>query len=203
MLLNFENLSVNAVYYTMIQTIVPRPIAWVLSEHDNGAHNLAPFSYFNGVSSNPPIVSISVGRKDNGSQKDTWHNIEQRSNFVIHIPHRELAEQVTASAASLDAGESEIDLIRMETTSTEGWPLPRLSEARIALLCERFAIHALGAAPQGLILGRIMSAYLDDSIASHEGKRLTISAKRLDPIARLGGNDYATLGDILTIERPK
>lgn len=203
MLLNFENLSVNAVYYTMIQTIVPRPIAWVLSEHDNGAHNLAPFSYFNGVSSNPPIVSISVGRKDNGSQKDTWHNIEQRSNFVIHIPHRELAEQVTASSASLDAGESEIDLIRMETTSIEGWPLPRLSEARIALLCERFAIHALGAAPQGLILGRIMSVYLDDSIASHEGKRLTISAKRLDPIARLGGNDYATLGDILTIERPK
>ena len=75
MILSFEDLSPNEVYYTLIQSIVPRPIAWVLSENANLTHNLAPFSYFNGVSSNPPLVSISVGRRIDGSQKDTWHGI--------------------------------------------------------------------------------------------------------------------------------
>ncbi|QXD24835.1 flavin reductase family protein [Opitutia bacterium ISCC 51] len=202
MILSFENLSPNEVYYTLIQSIVPRPVAWVLSEHENGSYNLAPFSYFNGVSSSPPIVSISVGRKDDGSQKDTWNNIENRNHFVIHIPHREMAEAVTASAASLGQGESEIEHLKLETESVEGWPLPRLKESRIALLCERFAIHAIGAAPQGLILGKVTAAYLDDTVAEQTGNRLKIDAKKLDPIARLGGNDYTTLGDILTIVRP-
>ena len=202
MILSFDDLSPSEVYYTLIQSIVPRPIAWVLSEHANGAHNLAPFSYFNGVSSHPPIVSISVGRKSDGSQKDTWHNIEHRHHFVIHIPHREMAEAVTASAASLGQEESEIELLNLETETVEGWPLPRLKESRIALLCERYAIHAIGAAPQGLILGKVTAAYLDDEIIETDGHRLTIHAKQLDPVARLGGNDYTTLGEILTIVRP-
>lgn len=202
MILSFEDLSPTAVYYTLIQSIVPRPVAWVLSENENGSHNLAPFSYFNGVSSNPPIVSISVGRRDDGSQKDTWNNIELRNHFVIHIPHREMADAVTASAASLPKGESEIDSLKLATEAIEGWPLPRLKDSRIALLCERFAIHAIGAAPQGLILGKVTAAYIDDEIATQDGSRLSIDAKRLDPIARLGGNDYTTLGDTLTIVRP-
>lgn len=202
MLLDFDTLSPDGVYYTLIQTVVPRPIAWVLSESENGTHNLAPFSYFNGVCSNPPLISISIGRKGNGSQKDTWNNIENRNHFVIHIPHREMAEAVTNTAASLDAGESELDLVKLETAPVEGWPLPRLKDARAALLCERFAIHAIGAAPQGLILGKVLAAYIDDSIGSQNGKRITVDAKALDPIARLGGNDYATLGEIITVNRP-
>ena len=202
MLLDFKKLSADSVYYTLIQTIIPRPVAWVLSENENGSHNLAPFSYFNGVCSSPPLVSISVGRKDNGAQKDTWNNIENRSNFVIHIHHREMAESVTQSAASLESGVSEVEMLKLETIPVDGWSLPRLEEARVAFLCERFAIHTVGDAPMGLILGKILGAYIDDSIGSQSGKRLTIDAKALDPIARLGGNDYATLGDILTVVRP-
>lgn len=202
MILSFEDLSPNQVYYTLIQSIIPRPIAWVLSENANGSHNLAPFSYFNGVCSKPPIVSISVGRRDDGSQKDTWNNIELRKHYVIHIPHREVAEAVTASSASLPAGESEIGKLGLKTEAVSGWPLPRLADARIALLCQRYAIHALGAAPQGLILGEVKAAYISDGIAKLDGKRLTVDPKALDPLARLGGNDYTTLGDILTVERP-
>lgn len=202
MLLDFDTLSPDGVYYTLIQTVVPRPVAWVLSKSENRTYNLAPFSYFNGVCSNPPLISISVGRKGNGSQKDTWNNIENRNHFVIHIPHREMAESVTHSAASLEAGDSELDFVRLDTTPVEDWPLPRLKDARIALLCERYAIHAVGATPQGLILGKVLSAYIDDSIGSQNGKRITVDAKALDPIARLGGNDYATLGEIITVKRP-
>ena len=121
MLLDFKKLSADSVYYTLIQTIIPRPVAWVLSENENGSHNLAPFSYFNGVCSSPPLVSISVGRKDNGAQKDTWNNIENRSHFVIHIPHREMAESVTQSAASLESGVSEVEMLKLETIPVDGW----------------------------------------------------------------------------------
>jgi flavin reductase (DIM6/NTAB) family NADH-FMN oxidoreductase RutF len=200
MILSFKDLSPDQVYYTLIQSIVPRPIAWVLSEHENGKLNLAPFSFFNGVSGNPPLISLAIGQKEDGTHKDTWRNIEERSNFVIHIPHREMAEAVTASAASLKTGESELELLNLKTTPVDGWPLPRLEMSRIALLCERYAIHITGDGPRGLILGKVLAAYIDDGIATQEGKRLTINAKSLDPVARLGGNDYATLGDILTVK---
>jgi flavin reductase (DIM6/NTAB) family NADH-FMN oxidoreductase RutF len=202
MLLDFKNLSPDQVYNLLIQSIVPRPVAWVLSQNENGSHNLAPFSFFNGVCGTPPIVSIAAGRKEDGSQKDTWKNIESRSDFVIHIAHRQMAEAVTASAASLKEGDSEIDFLGLETVSQDAWPLPRLKDCRIALLCERFAIHEVGVPPRGLILGKVLSAYIDDSIGTRAGERITIDSKKLDPIGRLGGNDYGTIGDILTIKRP-
>ena len=202
MLLNFQNLTSNQVYHTLIQTIVPRPVAWVLSQNENGSHNLAPFSFFNGVCGSPPLISIAAGRKDDGTQKDTWKNIEERSEFVIHIAHREMAEAVTASAASLEEGESEIDFLQLATESVEGWPLPKLKDSRVALRCERFAIHEVGEGPRGLILGKVLAGFINDRIATTEGNRLKIDAKALDPIARLGGNDYATLSDLITVVRP-
>lgn len=203
MILDLENLSSGQIYNTLIQTIIPRPIAWVLSENANNTLNLAPFSYFNGVSSEPPLVSISVGRKENGSQKDTWKNIENRRHFVAHIPHKEMAGPVTQSAAMLPEGESEVDFLKLQIERIDNWPLPRLKQSRVAYLCERYAIHAIGDSPQGLILGRVIAIYLDDTIVKTENQRVIIDAKALDPVARLGGNDYTTLGKTITIKRPR
>ena len=108
MLIDLTALSPSQIYHTMIQTVVPRPIAWVLSDNGDDSFNLAPFSYFNAVSSRPPIVSLSIGLKKDGSDKDTRRNIKERSHFVIHIPHVEQAQLVTDSAAALAHGESEI-----------------------------------------------------------------------------------------------
>lgn len=69
--INLDDLSSTEVYYTMTETLVPRPIAWVLSENLSGSYNLAPFSYFTAVCSNPPLIMISVGKKPDGSPKDT------------------------------------------------------------------------------------------------------------------------------------
>src|SRR5690606_11369943 len=82
--------------------------AWVLSESDNGSFNLAPFSYFNAIASEPALVIFSVGHKRDGSKKDTWHNIEQRERFVIHLGVKSLAEQLNETARALPAGESEL-----------------------------------------------------------------------------------------------
>jgi len=196
MLVDLTDASPRRAYHTMIQTIVPRPIAWVLSDNGDGGYNLAPFSYFNGVSSDPPLLMISVGRKADGSPKDTWRNIDERSHFVVHVANRELLQPIVDSSAPLPHGESELDMLGMATTPVAPFRLPRLVGPCVAMFCQRFAIHAIGDPGQGLILGRIQAVWLDDSIATEHDGRLTVDATKLDPLARLGGNDYALFGSI-------
>ena len=131
MYFDLAELSPNQAYFTMTQTIVPRPVAWVLSENTSGDFNLAPFSYFNAVCSDPPLVMLSIGRKPDGSPKDTRVNIEQRGHFVIHIAHREQAKPMTESSATLDYGDSEVARLGLQTVPFQGFTLPRLTGCRI------------------------------------------------------------------------
>ena len=203
MYLDLTTLSPKQVYVHMLQTLIPRPIAWVLSENADAGFNLAPFSYFNAVSSDPPLVMLSVGRKSDGSPKDTRVNIEQRSHFVIHIAHRGLAEPLTRSSASLPAGESELTLLGLPTRPFEGFALPRLADCRVAYACERFEIREIGATPQALILGLIKQIYVDDAVVQADPQgRLKVAAERVDPLGRLGADQYVTFGETLRIPRP-
>lgn len=202
MQIDLSTMSPASIYHIMIQTIIPRPIAWVLSDNGNGTHNLAPFSFFTGVTSRPPLILFSVGRKQNGSKKDTWTNIEQRDHFVVHIPHKDLAGDVNASSADLPHGESEIDLTELETVPMNGFSLPRLKETRISMACHKEQIIEIGDGPQGLILGRVLSIYLDDDFAKEINGRIIVDPEELNPLARLGGIDYSLLGEILSIPRP-
>lgn len=202
MRIELDQLSGKDIYGLMIQTIIPRPIAWVLSDNGNGAFNLAPFSYFNGVTSKPPTLSLSIGRKRDRSKKDTWRNIEDRSHFVVHIASVEMAEAVSATAASLEFGESEVTQNKLELVDEDNWSLPRLKAARIALLCERHQIIEIGEGPQGLVIGEIKSAWFADEIAATGDAIPDIDAKALNPLARLGGNDYSSLDQVFTVARP-
>ena len=205
MIIDLSELSANQVYYTLIQTLIPRPVAWVLSENSGGNYNLAPFSYFSGVCSDPPLVMISVGQKPDGSNKDTRVNILERPNFVIHIANRNLTSAVTGSSASLAYGESELEQLGLATEPFEGCPLPRLSNAPIAFACELYDHHNIGRSEQQtMIFGEVKQIYVDDAAAQRDDKgRLTVDARAVDPIARLGGNDYTTFGELITVPRPK
>lgn len=204
MFFNFSELTPNQIYHTITQTVVPRPIAWVLSRNKNQTLNLAPFSYFNAISSNPPLLMFSLGKKPDGTLKDTGVNIELRKEFVVHIAHKELAKAVTESSRTLPAGESELGLTGLETVPFEGCSLPRLRDCRVAFSCELYEIKKIGETPQTLIFGLIKSVYIADEIAElSEKNRLKVHGDRLDPIGRLGGNEYVTFGQILDIPRPK
>lgn len=202
MLIDLANLSASRVYHTMIQTIIPRPIAWVLSDNGDGGYNLAPFSYFNGICSDPPLILLSIGKKPEGVIKDSRRNIAERERFVVHIAHRDLVEEVNASSAVLAHGESELERQRLAVTEFEGFELPRLAGCRVAMACELYRLDEIGA--QALIFGRVRHMYLSDDIVTvGEKDRLHIDARALDPIARLGGEDFATLGEIITVPRPR
>lgn len=206
MLIDLAQLSPNRIYFTMIQTLIPRPVAWVLSangEGDNGhgGYNLAPFSYFNGVCSQPPLVMLSIGKKPDGEIKDTRRNILERHKFVVHIAHADLAEQVTQSSAVLPHGDSELTRGGLATEAFGDFALPRLRDCRVAYACTLYEHHELG--PQAVIYGRVEQIYIDDAIATERDGRLHVDARALDPIARLGGDDYGLLGDIRTVPRPR
>lgn len=204
MYIDFTDMDPAQVYFTMTQTVVPRPIAWVLSENALGRYNLAPFSYFNAVSSDPPLILISVGKKPDGEFKDTRVNIEQRRDFVVHIVHREMLDEMNQSSATLPAEESELESLRLDTRAFAGSRLPRLTGCRIAFGCACHEIKEIGGVPQSLILGLVKGVYVDESITTQDAKgRLKIRAERLDPLARLGASEFMTFGGIETRVRPK
>ncbi|MEH6823667.1 MAG: flavin reductase family protein [Motiliproteus sp.] len=201
--IDLNTLTPGEVYFSMIQTLVPRPIAWVLSENANGRYNLAPFSYFTAVSSNPPLVMISVGKKPDGTDKDTHVNIEARRHFVIHIPSREQLEAMNQSSATLPAEISEVDELNLQTINFEGCTLPRLKDAKIAFGCECYEIHDIGNTPQAMILGRVNQIYIDDSVIKLDAKgRYKVDTLKLDPVARLGASEYLLGGDTVKLGRP-
>jgi len=202
MLFEQKNYSSGAFYQLMIQSIVPRPIAWVLSRNPNGTFNVAPFSFFNGVASEPPLLMISVGWKDETTQKDTWVNVDERNEFVVHIPPADMAEAMVATSKTLPLGESEIDFAKLETVSVDGQTLPRLSGPRVAMFCRKHKIIELGTERMGMIIGEITAIWADDEAVRMEGRRAHIDARKIDPVARLGGLQYGFLGDIKNIDRP-
>lgn len=203
MILDLTELSPNRVYYSLIQTLVPRPVAWVLSDNGDESYNLAPFSYFNGVASDPPLIMLSIGKKPDGELKDTRVNIIERSEFVVHIAHRELAGLVTESSRVLPAGESELSAAGLATTPFGDFRLPRLSDCRVALACERYRVEDI-TPTQAMILGRVRQIYVDDAVVSEDEKgRAKIHADRIDPITRLGGDEYGLFGGVITVPRPR
>lgn len=201
MLIELQSVQPEAAYALMTQTIVPRPIAWVLTENDDASHNLAPFSYFNAVCSRPPTLMISIGLKPDRSIKDTWHNIDSRGEFVVHIAHQDLASTVTASSASLPYGQSELTQNQLDIVDVPGWSLPRVAPCRIAYYCAVSDVRPIG--DQQIVFGEVLNLYLDESIVTQDAKgRPRVDARQLDALGRLGGSEYVTAGDILSIPRP-
>lgn len=212
MILDLTTMKSSQIYHTMTQTLIPRPVAWVLSQHENGHFNLAPFSYFTAVSSAPALLMFSVGNKPSGEQKDTKENIAETDYFVVHIAASNQAESVTESSRGLPAEESELNHISETLVEFEGFPLPRLEKAPVAFGCRLHHTQQVEGAPQTLVFGEIERIYIADSCCETQRKerpdgsvseRLMVNALKVDPIARLGADQYGTLGKILSIPRPK
>ncbi|MBL4671147.1 MAG: flavin reductase family protein [Arenicella sp.] len=204
MYIDFKTLTSNQCYGAMVQTIVPRPIAWVLSDNGDGSYNVAPFSFFTGICSDPPLLMLSVGKKDAVEEKDTRVNIRERRNFVVHIPGTRHLEQVNTTSATLAHGQSEVDTAKLELTEIDGFALPRITDCDIAIACNLYRIDEIGRVPQAVIYGEIQSITINDAlIVDHPKGRLQLDSLALDPLTRLGGSNYGGLGDVLTASRPK
>jgi len=199
--LDFSTLDSRDVYRWMIATIVPRPIAWVSTmSAESGATNLAPFSFFQGVSTAPPVLMFVPANKRDGTFKDTLRNVQATKEFVVNMVPAEMAEAMSATSAMLPHGESEFERFGVkEIASTQVKP-PRVAASRVAFECQLHTVVRIGEGPGGsnVVFGRILCAHIDDGVLGAEGLP---DAGKLDLIGRMGGDDYCTTRDRFTIDR--
>jgi flavin reductase (DIM6/NTAB) family NADH-FMN oxidoreductase RutF len=189
-------------YKLLIGSIIPRPIAFVTTLSATGVLNAAPYSYFNIVAANPPMISISVQRK-NGEQKDTSRNAIESGAFVVHISDESYIEQINITAASLPSEESEVTLAELTPIASEKINVPGIAEARIRMECvleQAIPLGGAGGSPAcDLLIGRIVCFHIDEAL--YENGRIDPVALR--PVSRLAGNSYSKLGELFEIDRPE
>ena len=185
-----STLDRKAAYHLMISAIAPRPIALVTSMSAAGVVNMAPFSYFNGVSSTPPIVSIAIGSKKTG-RKDTWRNIEETGEFVVNVVTPELMDGVITGAKEHPPEVSELELSKLTPMPSRKVKVPGVAESPVQMECERYKIVDIEGGG-ALILGRVVHWRIRDGL---------VKDGRVDPslvtfVGRLGGELYCRVNDI-------
>ncbi|MDW2876077.1 MULTISPECIES: flavin reductase family protein [Bacillaceae] len=188
-------------YKFLIGSIIPRPIAFVTTLSKGGVVNGAPFSYFNIVSANPPMISLSIQRAQ-GRQKDTARNILESKEFVVHIVDELNVEKVNQTAASLPPDQSEIEAAGFTAEASEKIAVPGVKEAKIRMECVlEHALELGGTDSSGtdFIIGKVVQFHIEEDLYD-KGR---IDQKGLAAVSRLAGNDYARIGEVFTIERPE
>ncbi len=188
-------------YKFLIGSIIPRPIAFVTTISKDGILNGAPFSYFNIVSSNPPMISLSIQRSS-GRQKDTARNINDSRQFVVHIVDEQNVEKINKTAANLPPEQSEIELANLSPVDSVRISVPGVKEAKIRMECSLEHSIALGGSDTpgcDFIIGKVVQFHIESDI--YENGR--IDPRGLAAVSRLAGNNYAKIGEIFEIERPK
>lgn len=201
MKLDFTTLRPRDAYAWMTSTILPRPIAWVSTISAEGKTNLAPFSFFQGITANPPtLMFVPVNTRD-GSPKDTLRNIEATREFVVNVVPFALAEAMNATAALLPYGESEFETFNVAAAASERVRPARVAASPVAFECELHSIVRIGEGPiaANVVFGRILCAHVDDAVLGGDGFP---DAGKLDLVGRLGGDDYARTSDRFGLKRP-
>jgi len=189
-----STLGPEAMYKLLTGIVVPRPIAWVTTLSPGGGVNLAPFSAFTFVSTRPPMVGINVGRKA-GVMKDTGNNIHATGEFVVNIPDETMIEPVHLSAVEHPPEVSEAELLGLGVAASTNIRTPRLAQVPISMECRLHRAIAFGDTGSEFMVGEIIAFHIRDGLCVN-GK---IDSAKLRPICRIGGPNYALLGEIITM----
>jgi flavin reductase (DIM6/NTAB) family NADH-FMN oxidoreductase RutF len=190
---NVENLSDRELEHLVNSLVVPRPIAWLSTQNQDGVGNLAPFSYFNVVSSSPPILMVSFSPK---GKKDSLANIKESGEFVVNVATHDLRHPMVASAADVDHTIDEADLLGLPTAASVAVAPPRLADASAAMECRLYdVIPVFGST---IVLGQVVHVHVNDDVI-RDGR---VVAELLCPVSRLGGSLYATVTSTYKIARP-
>ncbi len=191
--------NVHGLRHDPFKTLVaPRPIGWISSLSGDGTVNLAPYSFFNAVSTDPHVVIFgSQGRKD--SQR----NIEETGEFVCNLATWDLREAMNRTSAPVEHGVDEMDLAGLESAPSQMVKPPRVAATPVALECRYMHTVALPRKPgfgeASVVFGEVVGVYIDDSVIE-DGM---IDIAKLRTIARCGYQDYAVVDSVFAMARPK
>ncbi len=184
--------------------IIPRPIAWITTVNEKGGTNCAPYSFFNGVSADPPMIMFANNGKhpDITGPKDTLSNIKKTKEFVVNIVSYDIKESMNATCAPLMPEESEIDFAKLEVLKSNLIIPPRIKISPINMECKLFKILELPCYnPEeynGIVIGNVLAIHIKDEFIEND----RINLKKMRPLSRLGYLDYSTVDSIFEMERP-
>jgi flavin reductase (DIM6/NTAB) family NADH-FMN oxidoreductase RutF len=200
LIINPKEHEYSNIYKLMIGSIVPRPIAFVSTVNAQGARNLAPFSFFNGVCSNPPIILFSTVIRKDGKHKDTLYNVEATREFVVNIVSEDFARQMNACSADFPPEIDEFQVSGLTPVPSEIVKPPRVKEARISMECKLVQIARFGSAPGGgcTVFGEVLRFHVWDELLDN----FRIDPDKLHPIGRMGGPTYTRTADRFDLARP-
>ena len=185
-----EEMEPSAFYRVLNSVVVPRPIAWVCSRSADGVLNLAPHSFYTVACVDPPVVQFtSVGRKD------SLRNVEATREFTVSLTPEPLFEQVNATGTDFPPGTSEAEAcgVRLEPSDRVG--VPRVAESPVAVECTLHSTLRLG--DSTVVFGRVRAITVWESAVRDGRPRI----EELRPLARLGGNEWSTIGEVKEIRR--
>ena len=195
-------------YNLLISCVAPRPIAWVSSRSASGQPNLAPFSFFNCVCGDPPLLAFAPGLrapKDpmpaHGEPKDTLRNIRETKEFVINLVTYALREKMNLTSGEYDAAVNEFELARVSPQPSRLVHPPRVAESPVSFECKLYQILDFSTGPTGgsLVIGQVVAIHVDDAHVK-DGR---VDRNSLDLIGRMGGIQYTRTTDRFEMARPK
>jgi flavin reductase (DIM6/NTAB) family NADH-FMN oxidoreductase RutF len=188
-------------YKLLVGTVVPRPIALTTTVDREGRVNAAPFSFFNAVSSVPPVVvlGISPGDAKGDGYKDTERNIRESGEFVVNLVDEALAERMNICAVDFPTGTAELDMAGLEGVPSVGVRPPRIAEAPVSFECRRITGLALG--PRSTLeLGTVIHIHIRDDLV--DPARFHVHAEKMHLIGRMHGRGwYARTSDLFQMDR--
>lgn len=191
------------VYRRLTEIVVPRAIALVSTVDDSGRPNLAPFSFFTVVSSNPPFIAFSPHRAGrSGTKKDTLRNLEAVGEFVVSATTRQIADRVNACAASLPYGESEFQHSGLTPIPATRVRPPLVEESPVNLECQLVDLHSYGekGGAGTLAVGRVVLLHMKEMVLDEEGR---VVPDRLEAVGRMGGDLWVETGLTFPMDRPE
>ncbi len=198
MIFDFATLPAAERYKLLVSTIVPRPVAWVVSLDKDGLRNCAPYSFFNGFASDPPIVGLGVGLRGS-NKKDTLSNIESTGQFTICLVSEAQALQMNITATEFGPEVDEITEAGLETVPSTLVKPPRIAGSPVAMECELFQLVPLGL--HTLVLGKVLAMYVQDDCVMNPAKHY-IDTPKLGLVGRMHGRGwYSRTTDRIEIPR--
>lgn len=188
-------------YHFLTSAVMPRPIAWVTTlDPATGVLNAAPFSWFQAVCADPPMVMLAIQHRADGSPKDTVRNIRASKEFVVNVSPKALAEAMVKSSGDYPPEVSEVEVLGLRTTPSKEVKPPRLADSPVHLECRLHQEIPLG--NQGgtsLMIGEVVHIAADDAVLDHRGN---VDPAKLILVARLGGQEYVDTERFFTMRRP-
>ncbi|MBI1177882.1 flavin reductase family protein [bacterium] len=197
--LDFEGQHADRAYPVLASLVTPRPIAWVTTIGPDGVVNAAPFSFFNVMGANPPIVAFAPGDRDDDTPKDTARNVRLNHEFVVNLVDEGVAEAMNKTASALPYGESELSAAGLTAASSSVVKPPRIAEAPASLECTEWGTLQIGG--NRLVIGVVKRVHLRDDLFDSETMR--VRSENFRVIGRMASPHwYCRTGDRFEVVRP-